>query len=65
MPLPVTIQCLVGSGQLYPPIITCQMYQTVFEKMNLRNLTWGQMGKVQPLKKDIYSDLSVYTSLQS
>ena len=33
--------------------------------MNFRNLTWGQMGKVQPPKKDIYSDLSVYTSLQS
>ena len=41
------------------------MYQTVFEKMNFRNLTWGQMGKVQPPQKDIYSDLSVYTSLQS
>ena len=25
------------------------MYQTVFEKMNFRNLTWGQMGKVQLL----------------
>ena len=33
--------------------------------MNFKNLTWGQMGKVQPPQKDIYSDLSVYTSLQS
>ena len=37
--------------------------KTVFEKMNFRNLTWGQMGKVQPPQKDIYSDLSVYNSL--
>ena len=39
------------------------MYQTVFEKINFRNLTWGQMGKVQHPQKDIYSDLSVYNSL--
>ena len=42
-----------------------KMYQTVFEKMNFRNLTWGQMGKVQPPQKDIYSDLSVYNSLHN
>ena len=41
-----------------------KMYRTVFEKMNFRNLTWGQMGKVQPPKKT-FTATSAYTTLYS